>query len=220
MSAKIHVVETDAAPETATTIAKPSPVNLDRFKSTRPAAVAGVETLQTALPFLKISEANDFVRLHPDEGAWEWSEWCFVNVPIKGDKRDTVHLIDEELAMRRLPSKKIMRWRLALATKPHDVFFLAKIPSMVANLDNTWNASMLLACEQAKTRWVQATSRKSENVEAYKVDFAEDEDAFPEPKWPTQPLVELIYASFTGRMIERADHAAILRLIGAKQKLS
>ena len=34
-----------------------------------------------------------------------WSpELCFVNVPIKGQKRDTLHLIDEDLAMRYLPS--------------------------------------------------------------------------------------------------------------------
>ena len=63
------------------------------------------------------------MRLHPDEENYWSDELCFVNVPIKGQKRDTLHLIDEELAMRYLPSGAISRCRLALAAKPYDVFF-------------------------------------------------------------------------------------------------
>ena len=69
------------------------------------------------------------MRLHPDEETYWSHELCFVNVPIKGQKRDTLHLIDEDLAMRYLPSGKIQRFRLALATKPFDVFFLCHVPS-------------------------------------------------------------------------------------------
>jgi hypothetical protein len=79
---------------------------------------------------------------------------------------------------------------LALASKPHDAFFLCHVPSR--NTDNQWNESNLAACEQAKNLWVQATSRREENVDCYKVDFAREQDAFPEPKWPTQSLGELI----------------------------
>ena len=87
-------------------ITKPTTFDLDKFKSKRAAAVAGVETLQTALPHHNIAQAKDFVRLHPSE-ATHWSpELCFVNVPIKGQKRDTLHLIHEELAMRYLPSAR------------------------------------------------------------------------------------------------------------------
>ena len=92
-----------------------------------------------------------------------------MSVPIKGEKRDMLHLIDEEIAMQYLPSKKIKRQRLALATKPHDVFFFCIVPSQ--NLDNSWNATALEACEQAKTLWVQATSRKAEGVESYKIEL-------------------------------------------------
>ena len=46
-------------------IAKPGFLN--RFQSKRPATIAGVETLLTALPVLRIADANDFVRLHPSE---------------------------------------------------------------------------------------------------------------------------------------------------------
>ena len=46
------------------------------------------------------------MRLHPDEDAYWSPELCFVNVPIKGQKRDTLHLIDEELAHAAISSGK------------------------------------------------------------------------------------------------------------------
>jgi hypothetical protein len=199
-------------------ITKPSAFDLDKFKTKRAAAVANVETLQTGLPHHSISQAKDFVRLHPDEETYWSPELCFVNVPIKGQKRETLHLIDEDLAMRYLPSGRILRFRLALATKPFDVFFLCHLPTR--NADNPWNESNLLACGQGKALWVQATSRKEEGVEAYKIDVARDHDAFPEPNWPTQSVADLIEKTFAGRVIDREDHPALLRLIGAKQSLA
>lgn len=88
------------------------------------------------------------------------------------------------------------------------------------NLDNSWNNSTVRACEQAKAQWVQVTSRKEEGAETYKVDSARDQDAFPDPKWPKQPLGELIGTTFVGRIIARDDDPGLLRLIGAKQALS
>jgi hypothetical protein len=202
----------------AMSIAKPSAFSLDKFKSKRAAAMANVETLLTALPHHSIAQAKDFVRLHPDEAAYWSPELCFVNVPIKGQKRDTLHLIDEELAMRYLPSARVLRFRLALATKPHDVFFLCQVPTR--NEDNTWVASNLMACERAKTHWTQATSRREEGIDAYKADAARDPDAFPEPNWPKQSLADLINATFAGRMIETEEHPGLLRLIGARQSTS
>ena len=217
VNAKYNVADAPRSDVEPLSIPKPSGFSLDKFKSKHPAAVAGVETLSTGLPHHKIAAAKDFVRLHPDEET-HWSpELCFVNVPIKGQKRDTLHLINEELAMRYLPSGKILRFRLALGTKPHNVFFLCEVPTR--NEDNSWNADNLLACEKAKTTWVQTTSRKEEGIDGYKIDYAKDQDAFPAPKWPNQPLAELIDKTFAGRMIDREDHPALLRLIGAKQSV-
>jgi hypothetical protein len=98
-------------------IAKPSGFSLEKFKSKRAAAVANVATLQMALPHYSIAQAKDFVRLHPDEEAYWSPELCFVNVPIKGMKRDTLHLIDEDIAMHYLPSARILRFRLALTCR-------------------------------------------------------------------------------------------------------
>jgi hypothetical protein len=198
-------------------IPKPSKFDLNKFKSKRAPAAAGVETLQTALPHHSIAQAKDFVRLHPDEANYWSPELCFVNVPIKGQKRETLHLIEEELAMRHLPSARILRHRLALASKPGDVHFLCHVPTR--NLENSWNADNLKACERAKTHWTQATSRREEGVDGYKIDCAKDADAFSPPNWPTQSLSDLISMTFAGRMIDSEDHPGLLRLIGAKQSI-
>ena len=190
---------------------------LERFRSKRPPTIAGVATLLTALPLLRIADANDFVRLHPSEENYWSPELCFVSVPIKGEKRDMLHLIDEEIAVQYLPSKKITRQRLGLASKPHDVFFLCVVPSQ--NLDNTWNSTAIAACEKGKTHWIQVTSRKAEGVDAYKVEYARDQDAFPPPNWTSHTLDELLEVTFRNANIDTDNHPALLRLIGAKPDL-
>jgi hypothetical protein len=203
--------------DNVTPIIKPAPFSANKFKSTASPTIANVETLVTGLPHYTIAQAKDFVRLHPDEKAYWSDELCFVNVPIKGASKESLHLIVEPLAML-LPSARVLRFRLALATKPNDVFFLCHVPTR--NPDNKWNETNLLACEQAKSLWTQATSRREEGVDAYKVDASRDIDAFPPPKWPTQTLDELIGATFANRTIETANHPGFKRLIGAKQDIS
>ena len=134
------------------------------------------------MPHMKIGEVKDFFRTHPDEENYWSGELCFVMVPIKGQKRDTLHLIDESLAVEYLPKGKIQRFRLVLATKPFDVMFLLHCPTV--NLDNDWNATAEAACEQAKTIWTQVATRKDEGVESYDIGQARNQSAFPDPKWP------------------------------------
>jgi len=194
------------------------PGRLDKFKSKKQPSIGGLETSPSVLGILKIGDTNDFVKLHPDEDLYWSDELCFVSVPVIGEKRDQLHLIDEEIAVRYLPSKKIKRFRLALATKPYDAHFLCQVPSI--NLDNTWNSSALKACKMAKSHWVQVSSRKEEGVEGYKYDKAVDADAFPEPKWLSPSLEYLIELSFQGAIIETDDHPGLRRVIGARQNLS
>jgi len=203
--------------ENVVSIAKPAEKSgLSKFKSKKAATLTNIETLPTELKVHSIAEAKDFVRLHHDEKNWWSDELCFVNVPIKGQKRDTLHLIDEDIALQYIHPGRILRWRLALATKPFDVQFLCKVPSQ--NLDNEWNRAAVKACEMAKTLWVIVVSRKEEGVETYKVDCAQNQDAFPDPKWPEkQTLEDQILKRFEGLRIEETDHPGLLRLIGAKQ---
>ena len=69
-------------------IVKPADGFMEKFRSKRPATIAGVETLLTALPVLRLADVRDFFRLHPDEENYWSPELCFVSVPIKGVKKD------------------------------------------------------------------------------------------------------------------------------------
>jgi hypothetical protein len=206
------------APEESSIQKPQEEFSLERFKSKRTASIANVETLHNELPVLRPAEVRDWFRLHPDEDNYWSCELCFVPVPIKGQRHDTVHLIDDELAALHLASGRVEHYRLALATKPYDVPFLCKVPTR--NLDNSWNAAALDACTRAKTLWTQVSSRAKEGVEGYKIDFARDPKAFPEPEWPTDSLNKLIYRTYNGRMILTPNDPALLRLIGGTQQLS
>ena len=127
--------------EEVTPIVKPSASRLDKFKAKHTAVTASVGTLPTSLPHYKFAEAKDFVRLHANEEEYWSAEWCFVSVPIKGQKKDTLHLIDEDWHLQYFPKGKLSHFRLALATKPFDIFFLCHIPTR--NLDNKYNATTL-----------------------------------------------------------------------------
>jgi hypothetical protein len=205
-------------PQEQMSIIKPESFSLKGFRSTKPAEISNVATLLTGLPHHSLSDAKDFVRLHPDEVAYWSEELCFINVPIQGQKKSTLHLILEDLAMKYLEPAQIERFRLALASKPYDLFFLCHVPSQ--RLDNSWNETNLAGCLQAKALWTQATSLKETGQEKYKISFSKDADAFPEPNWPTQSLDQLIWVTFANCMIQRPDHPALLRKVGAKQSLS
>jgi hypothetical protein len=213
-----HHDKTNGIGNGSSPIIKPPEFSMEGFKSKRAATIANVETLLNGLPHHRISEAGDFVRLHSNEERYWSPELCFVTVPIKGAKKDSLHLILEDLAMQYLESKVIKRFRLALATKPDDRFFLCHVPSQ--NLDNKWNETVLDGLMKAKTHWVQVTSRQSEGIEAYKTTFAGEQDAFNEPQWPSPSLEELIGKTFDGHLIASADHPGLLRLLGRKPVIS
>lgn len=216
---KEEIIPPEATPaEERASIIMPEDFSLENFRSTKPAGLSNVATLLAGLPHHPISAAKDFVRLHYDEVAYWSVELCFVNVTIQGQSKGTLHLINEELALRHLEAAQIQRFRLALATKPYDRFFLCHVPSQ--RLDNTWNESSLAGCIQAKTLWAEATSLRDAGQDHYKIKSSRDVDAFPDPNWPPQSLNQLIWVSFANCMIQREDHPALLRRVGAKQSLS
>ena len=63
----------EPAQDPPVSIAKPaSKSNFDKFRSKQTPSLAGVETLLAALPHHNVAQANDCVRLRPDEGTY-WS---------------------------------------------------------------------------------------------------------------------------------------------------
>jgi hypothetical protein len=123
----------------------------------------------------------------------------------------------------RLHRDVVQYFRLALGTKPYNVYFLCHIP--VRNLDNVWNATNLDGCIKAKTLWVKVISKKDRNTEGYEVIVSKSEmegrgSPFPEPMWPSDDIDTLIAATFEGRMIMETTDPARLRLVGDRQKIS
>ena len=123
---KVEVPEESGAP---LTIAQPSGgFDLNKFKSKRTAAIANIETLPTSLPVHGMKDANDFVRLHPNEEAYWSDELCFLSVPVKGQKHNTLHLIDEDLALQYLESKEICASASRLPPSPATFSSSARSP--------------------------------------------------------------------------------------------
>ena len=121
--------------------------------------------------------------------------------------------------MRYLPSGRIQRFRLALASKPYDVFFLCHVPSREHRQQlERYELAGLLAGQDALDPGYQPQGGRRRRLQDRLL--AKDQDAFPEPNWPKQTLDELILVTFTGRMIDQEDHPGLLRLIGAKQSMS
>jgi hypothetical protein len=190
-------------------------VDLSRFEAKTTADIAGVKTLLTGLPVLKPGEIKDYFVLHPGEGWWKRPPYCFIDVPVIGVAKSILHLIDEGIAKRNLDAEDFFRFRVVLGSKPYDVFFLCRVPT--ENLDNPWNETALLACEQAKNGiWTKVISEKKSGNERYKIRKSEDPDAFPEPDWPSQTPDKLITATFKGKMILDDHHPALARKVGRK----
>ena len=208
--AKLEVVGNNEIDQQPIQVPKPEEKpSLDKFKSKSTPTISSVETLLTGLPHHTISQAHDFVRLHEDEANYWSPELCFVNVPIVG-QRDTLHLIAEDIATQYLPSSRIQRFRLVLATKPYDSFFLCHVPTR--NLENPWNETSLEGCTKAKTHWVVVTSQREQGYERYKIDYSKDPDAFPPPIVGTPGQVlegGWMYAGRPARKFAQLDDAKL-----------
>jgi hypothetical protein len=200
----------------ALSIAKPDLIDLEKFRPKREPTEGRVGTLPLEIPVRRISEIKDFVRLHPSEDNYWTTELCFIGVPVAGDQHDSLHVIEEDIADRHLLRGRLKVNRLALAADAGGAIFWCTVPSQ--NLDNSWVKTNLKGCMCARERWVRVTSRKQEDPpsDSYRTVFAANNEAFPKPRWPTQPLAELFSITFAGKVIDREDHPGLLRLIGEK----
>lgn len=213
------VDDTTTEIDNAPSIAKPTSSRLDKFKTKLQHVSGVVDPFTGNLQVHKPAAVKDYIRTHHDEGAYWSDELCFVNVPIKGQPRETTHIIEVEIALAYLPKAKLRYARLALATTPYDNFFLAEIATR--NLDNDWCATERNAAQQLKGMWGLVFSGRDQGVEKYLVKPAEHQDAFPAPRWPTSVTIDdIILRTFADRMIETEEHPGLLRLRGARQNLS
>ena len=131
-------------------IPKPSTFSLDKFKSKRAAAVASVETLQRALPHHSIAAGQ---RLRSPASRRGYLLVAGALLRKRADQRpEARHAAPDRRGPgdAYLPSGKIQRFRLALATKPFDVFFLCHVRPGTRTTPGT--PATCRPARQAKTR--------------------------------------------------------------------
>ena len=190
----------------------------EKFKSKNAPTISGVQTLLTALPIIKIGDVDDWTRLHPSEDDYWSCEMCFVRCRSRAPSATccTSSMTTSRCSTCQPRRSSGIGWRW-----PASRTMCSFSASCRAKTSTTaWNADALKACHLAQTHWVQAMSRRSEGAEGYEIKFAQDQDAFPEPKWPTRSLDELLEVTFKDANIDHDRHPGLLRLIGAKQDLT
>jgi hypothetical protein len=195
-------------------------LDISRFTATDPyePGMSGVRTMLQKLDVLKLSDARDWVLVR-DDPAYMTAPLMFISVPVQGLKQKAVHLIDRGVAMRNCDDREIEQCRLVLAARPYDNFFLAKVPC--TNLDNSWNESMLLAVEYAKTTWCKVLSQRAQGYDRYVTKDCRDRGRVPPPgpygvpNWPTATMGQILRVSFPDPILDD-NHPALLRLVGGK----
>jgi len=157
------------------------------------------------------------VWVHPDPAYTSTRPYFLVDVPSdeKGGK-PSLHLILKTLAHQYLDSSEWTRLNFALASMPGDRFFLGIVPCR--NLDNAFNASMLVAIEQAKQGWRRIL--RVHGKDGYYAKAPIDPDFAQPPTWPSASLAELVDAHFSPhRKILTPEHPGLLRVLGARQRI-
>lgn len=167
------------------------------------ADTVGVKKLLTTVPVRKPNR-QDFVRVHPDP-AFRLTPAAIIEV--KEDRE--VYLVLPGMAQQ-LPGEFSVA-TLYVTINRQGVLHLwpVKLPNPDGK-HNEWHRSAAEAAERAMTKWVRVTSSMS--LGAYEIFEASGE--LPEPVWPDISFQEILKIAFRDRIVDRADHPLVQRLLG------
>ena len=163
-------------------------------------ATVGVRRVLLTVPVRKPAK-TDFFRVHPQH-----SLDCFcVELKAEGE----IYFVTQALAP--LISEFCEPVRLRLCVTRQGVAFLwpIKLPTE-ARRGDTWRRSAAEAAHLAESKWIRLAADM--NLGAYQT-FAAVAD-LGEPKWPTEPWVEILKIAMRDRRIDAEDHAVIRQLLG------
>lgn len=165
----------------------------------------GVKKLLTTVPVRKPNR-QDFVRVHPDP-AFRLTPAAIIEA--KEDRE--VYLVLPGMAPQ-LPGEFSVA-TLYLTINRQGVIHLwpVKLPGPDGK-HNEWHRSAAEAAERAMKTWVRVTSSMS--LGAYEIFEASGD--LPEPVWPDFSLQEILKIAFRERIVDRADHPLVQRLLGAR----
>jgi hypothetical protein len=75
---------------------------------------------------------------------------------------------------------------------------------------NEWHRSGAEGAERAMEKWVRVTA----NMDLGAYDISEARGDLSEPIWPDYALEEILKIAFRDRLVDRADHPLVQRLLG------
>ena len=167
------------------------------------ADTVGVKKLLTTVPVRKPNR-QEFVRVHPDP-AYRLTPAAIIEV--KEDRE--VYLVMPDMAPI-LPGEFSTVTLLTTINRQGTLhIWPVKLPTPEGR-QNEWHRSAAEAAERAMKKWVRVTSSMS--LGAYEI-FEAGGD-LPEPVWPDYAFEEILKIAFRDRVVDRADHPLVQRLLG------
>src|SRR5215468_12127941 len=167
------------------------------------ADTVGVKKLLTTVPVRKPNR-QEFVRVHPDP-TYRLTPAAIIEV--KEDRE--VYLVMPDMAPI-LPGEFSTVTLLTTINRQGTLhIWPVKLPTPEGR-QNEWHRSAAEAAERAMKKWVRVTSSMS--LGAYEI-FEAGGD-LPEPVWPDYAFEEILKIAFRDRVVDRADHPLVQRLLG------
>jgi len=167
------------------------------------ADTVGVKKLLTTVPVRKPNR-QEFVRVHPDP-TYRLTPAAIIEV--KEDRE--VYLVMPDMAPI-LPGEFSTVTLLTTINRQGTLhIWPVKLPTPEGR-QNEWHRSAAEAAERAMKKWVRVTSSMS--LGAYEI-FEAGAD-LPEPAWPDYAFEEILKIAFRDRVVDRADHPLVQRLLG------
>ena len=197
---------TKGEPRDTGTPGKKRKINLDRVKAkASQQSVVGVTTEYTVIP-VRNPKPDEFYRVTPGE---EYS----ANINILQMKTDNEwYLVDEDILPEiQLESQlKVMQLYVCVTQNSTPFVCLIPLPDSDGRL-NSWHESGHKSMEEAKSFWVRRQADRSNG--GYLITKAIN-SMLPDPKWPSEPLEDLIEKAFDRYYIDKIDHPVLRRLRG------
>ena len=181
-------------------------INLDRVRAkASQQSVIGVTTEYTVIA-IRNPKPDEFFRVMPGE---EYTS----DVNILQMKTDNDwYLVDEGILPDiQLESQlKVMQLYVCVTQNSTPFLCLIPLPDSDGRL-NSWHESGHKSMEEAKSFWIRRQADKSNG--GYLITKAINAQ-LPDPRWPSEPLEDLIEKAFDRYYINRIDHPVLRRLRG------
>jgi hypothetical protein len=150
---------------------------------------------------------QDFWRAHPDDGM------TLITSAFENKEAREFYVIAPQMTASMLALDAVTPVKLVPTINRQGVLRLlpAKLPNDASgSLGSSWQDTLLVAIERAKTRWVRISADMA--LGGYRI--YEAQGKLSDPTWPEMSLNEMLQVGFKDRIIDNEDHPIFNRLLG------